>query len=210
MSNENNIPIASVAININENDLVLTQAINHSSSIIVAERADNYDLSGNNEILVAYQDIEVNNVDRTRIDIILNMRNKLIRMFWLVLLFNILLILLNPLSVIYSINLVYNLYTIKFLEPILLKTTIIYNLFIIFIILVSNMVISINLPNIAMVFKVDIVDYFQISIIYFLSLLFISTCVVGLYIYLIQKFYIISRLRRGLNNAQNILLNSLL
>lgn len=210
MPDENNIPVASVAININENDLVLTQEINHSSTIIVAERADNYDLSGNNEIPVAYQDIEVNNVDRTSINIILNMRNNLIKMFWLVLLVNILLILLNPLSVIYSINLVYNLYTIKFLEPILIKTTIIYNLFIIFIILVSNMVISINLPNIAMVLKVDIVDYFQISIIYFLSLLFISTCVVGLYIYLIQNFYIISRLRRGLNNAQNILLNSLL
>lgn len=209
MSNENNIPIASVAININENDLVLTQAINHSSSIIVAERADNYDLSGNNEILVAYQDIEVNNVDRTRIDIILNMRNKLIRMFWLVLLFNILLILLNPLSVIYSINLVYNLYTIKFLEPILLKTTIIYNLFIIFIILVSNMVISINLPNIALL-HVDILDYFQYLILYFLSLLFISTCVICFYIYLIQNFFIIKRLRRGLNNTQNILLNSLL
>ena len=210
MPDENNIPVASVAININENDLVLTQEINHSSTIIVAERADNYDLSGNNEIPVAYQDIEVNNVDRTSINIILNMRNNLIKMFWLVLLVNILLILLNPLSVIYSINLVYNLYTIKFLEPILIKTTIIYNLFIIFIILVSNMVISINLLNIAMVLKVDIVDYFQISIIYFLSLLFISTCVVGLYIYLIQNFYIISRLRRGLNNAQNILLNSLL
>ena len=127
MPNENNIPIAAVAININEDDLVLAQEINHSSNIIVAERAENYDLSGNNEILVAYQDIDFNNVDRTTIDVILHKRSKLLKMFWVILLFNIILFFFNPTSIVCCITLVYNIFKIKFPESLLLESAIICN-----------------------------------------------------------------------------------
>ena len=185
MPNENNIPIAAVAININEDDLVLAQEINHSSNIIVAERAENYDLSGNNEILVAYQDIDFNNVDRTTIDVILHKRSKLLKMFWVILLFNIILFFFNPTSIVCCITLVYNIFTIKFPESLLLESAIICNLLTIFIILISNILISVNISNIALLLHVDILDYFQYLILYFLSLLFISTCVICFYIYFI-------------------------
>ena len=190
--------------------------LQQQNELILAEPATVEDLSANPIILNTVSDIE-NNIlseeDRLNLDAIkpiLEIRNSTIKFFWIIIFFNIIHLIPNPLNTINLPNLVLNIYGLKYINYKILKSLIACNSILIAITIIFNLILVFNLSNFVNYFLNNIPHNDLILIIYLPILLLTSSCVVFMYLYLINNFFKINVYYRSLTSQQIMILNAII
>jgi len=140
---------------------------------------------------------------------LLTIRKAFIEFFWITLIFNVVYLILNPFSIILLPVLFLNLCALSILTHLVITAVITCNIIAIFIILMSNIIVAINVSNFTRYFIKDPEDSYKIIIIYTPMLFLISFILIVIYIYFINNFLKLSVLYKKLNNEQRTLLYEL-
>ena len=211
------IPVANIASPRNDTSSVIEVAEIAPNGIEVAEVASLIDILENPDAIdaVVYRENEPVSLppnyyaNHLIITPLLTIRKAFIEFFWITLIFNVVYLILNPFSIILLPVLFLNLCALSILTHLVITAVITCNIIAIFIILMSNIIVAINVSNFTRYFIKDPEDSYKIIIIYTPMLFLISFILIVIYIYFINNFLKLSVLYKKLNNEQRTLLYEL-
>jgi len=211
------IPVANIASPRNDTSSVIEVAEIAPNGIEVAEVASLIDILENPDAIdaVVYRENEPVSLppnyyaNHLIITPLLTIRKAFIEFFWITLIFNVVYLILNPCSIILLPVLFLNICALSILTHLVITAVITCNIIAIFIILMSNIIVAINVSNFTRYFIKDPEDSYKIIIIYTPMLFLISFILIVIYIYFINNFLKLSVLYKKLNNEQRTLLYEL-
>jgi len=141
---------------------------------------------------------------------LLAIKESIFKMFLLTLPINLFYIIINPLSIIHFPILILNVYCFKFYTKSVIRTMISCNLFLIFGILLCNIVVILNLSNLSKYLLKNDSVIFRAAIIYTLILSFSSIIIICQFLFSIYTYIRSLILYRSLTNEQQVLLLEML
>jgi len=211
------IPVARIASPGNIISSVIEVAEVSPDGIEVAEVASLIDILENPDAIdtVVYRESELVSLppnyhaNHLIITPLLTIRKAFIEFFWITLIFNVVYLILNPFSIILLPVLFLNICALSILTHRVITSVITCNIIAIFIILMSNIIVAINVSNFTRYFIKDPEDSYKIIIIYTPMLFLISSILILIYLYFINNFFKLSVLYKKLNNEQRTLLYEL-
>tara|TARA_B110000971_G_scaffold177729_1_gene183471 strand:- start:981 stop:1640 length:660 start_codon:yes stop_codon:yes gene_type:complete len=211
------IPVANIASPRNDTSSVIEVAEIAPNGIEVAEVASLIDILENPDAIDAavYRENEPVSLppnyyaNHLIITPLLTIRKAFIEFFWITLIFNVVYLILNPFSIMLLPVLFLNICALSILTHLVISAVITCNIIAIFIILMSNIIVAINVSNFTRYFIKDPEDSYKIIIIYTPMLFLISFILIIIYIYFINNFLKLSVLYKKLNNEQRTLLYEL-
>ena len=211
------IPVANIASPRNDTSSVIEVAEIAPNGIEVAEVASLIDILENPDAIdaVVYRENEPVSLppnyyaNHLIITPLLTIRKAFIEFFWITLIFNVVYLILNPFSIMLLPVLFLNICALSILTHLVISAVITCNIIAIFIILMSNIIVAINVSNFTRYFIKDPEDSYKIIIIYTPMLFLISFILIIIYIYFINNFLKLSVLYKKLNNEQRTLLYEL-